>query len=249
MPQQPHMCTDRVLPFELQGEAALIAEEENPANIRLPDEPAPLSGAADPLKLWKPGRELHVRFLDGVATVQQKVADIAKGWSNFANITFVFDDSQDAEIRISFKYAGSWSYIGTDAKLIPKDQPTMNFGWLKPTSNDEEYSRVVLHEFGHALGMIHEHQNPGGKIPWNEDAVMEYYTGPPNNWKPAQVRSNLLQTYNKRFTKYTDFDIDSIMRYPIPREHVTDPAWAVDWQNHELSELDKQFIADCYPGA
>jgi len=247
MTKQLHMCTDRVLPFEQEAEAKLIAEEENPANVHLPDEQLPLSGAADARKLWKPGRVLRVRFLDGVQAVQEKVAAIAQGWSNFANITFVFDDDPDAEIRISFQLPGSWSYIGTDTLLIPKGQATMNFGWLTPNTDDEEYSRVVLHEFGHALGMIHEHQNPAGKIPWNEQAVLDYYTGPPNYWTPAQVRSNIFQTYSVDHTKFTEFDMDSIMRYPIPRAHVTDPAWAVEWQNYQLSELDKTFIGECYP--
>lgn len=249
MTEQLHMCTDRVLPFEQEEEAKLIAEEENPVNVRLPDEPAPVSGAADTRKLWKPGRVLRARFLDGDSTVQEKVKAIAQGWTNFANITFVFGDDPDAEIRISFQLPGSWSYIGADALLIAKDKPTMNFGWLTPITDDEEYSRVVLHEFGHALGMIHEHQNPAGKIPWNEQAVLDYYMGPPNYWTEAQVRSNIFQTYSRDYTKFTEFDMDSIMRYPIPREHVLDPAWAVEWQNYQLSKLDKTFISECYPHA
>ena len=47
----------------------------------------------------------------------------------------------------------------------------MNYGWLTPDSDDDELRRVVLHEFGHALGLIHEHQNPEGGIEWNEPAV------------------------------------------------------------------------------
>ena len=48
----------------------------------------------------------------------------------------------------------------------------MNYGWLTPESAQDEVRRVVLHEFGHALGLIHEHQNPkGGGIEWNRDAV------------------------------------------------------------------------------
>jgi len=44
--------------------------------------------------------------------------------------------------------------------------PTMNFGWLNEDSDEDEYSRVVLHEFGHSLSCIHEHQHPANGIPW-----------------------------------------------------------------------------------
>ena len=36
----------------------------------------------------------------------------------------------------------------------------MNYGWIDADSPEEELRSVVLHEFGHALGLIHEHQNP-----------------------------------------------------------------------------------------
>ena len=81
----------------------------------------------------------------------------------------------DAQIRISFKEEGSWSYLGKDALQIAAGKPTMNYGWLTPDSQDQEYSRVVLHEFGHALGAIHEHQAPGVTIPWDKTAVYAYY--------------------------------------------------------------------------
>ena len=34
----------------------------------------------------------------------------------------------------------------------------MNFGWLKDDTDAVEYERVVVHEFGDALGAIYEHQ-------------------------------------------------------------------------------------------
>ena len=47
----------------------------------------------------------------------------------------------------------------------------MNLGWLTAATPDEEYSRVVVHEFGHALGCIHEHQSPAATFQWNKEAV------------------------------------------------------------------------------
>lgn len=37
---------------------------------------------------------------------------------------------------------------------------------------------LVPHEFGHAVGLIHEHQNPEGGVPWSRDAVVADLSGP-----------------------------------------------------------------------
>jgi serralysin len=196
-------------------------------------------------KKWPNGQLLRVRFLDGDPTVQAKVRQYAQEWSKYANITFDFSDDPEAEIRISFLYEGSWSMIGTDALEIPDEQPTMNYGWLTPDTGDDECSRVVIHEFGHALGLIHEHQNPAGGIHWNKPVVYQYYEGPPNNWSPEEVDHNLFETYDKEQTQYTAVDGQSIMMYPIPAGFTTD-GFEVGW-NRVLSPTDIAFIRQMYP--
>lgn len=248
-------CIDCELPASQLVRTAKQAVEENPLNAPpelsfrgmlpgvLPDQGliAALTG-----KLWKPGRTLRVRFLDGDPSVQERVQPYAHVWSQVANVKFVFGEDVDAEIRISFKQPGSWSYLGTDALGIAKSKPTMNFGWLTPGTPNDEYSRVVTHEFGHALALIHEHQNPAAAIPWNTQAVYDYYQGPPNNWTKQQVDVNLFTRYSADISKYSEFDRESIMLYPIPLEFVTDPSFVVGW-NKALSTVDKKFIATLYP--
>jgi hypothetical protein len=186
-------------------------------------------------------------FLDGDPVVQQRVQPFAHLWEQYANIKFEFGDDPNAEIRISFKQSGSWSYLGTDALTIPKNQPTMNYGWLRQSTDDEEYSRVVVHEFGHSLGCIHEHQNPSTDIPWDKEAVYKYYQGPPNNWTKAQVDVNLFTRYSADITQFSQFDRESIMLYPVPND-LTIGDFEVGW-NTKLSAQDKAFIATLYPFA
>lgn len=247
-------CVDRQVPADLRIDAELAAIEERRDNrpfidTRLLPRGADMSRiAALTGKLWKPGRTLRVRFLDGDPAIQQKLQPYAHIWSKHANLTFVFGNDSDAEIRISFKQAGSWSYIGTDALAIPKNQPTMNYGWLRPTTTDDEYSRVVTHEFGHAIGLIHEHQNPVASIPWNKEGVYNYYKGPPNNWTRQQVDTNLFTRYAAEQTQFSQFDKQSIMLYPISKEFVTDPTYEVGW-NKFLSTTDQSFVGTLYPQA
>lgn len=201
-------------------------------------------GAVITSKKWQPGQTLRVRFLDGDPIVHQKIEAVAHQWSQYANIRFEFGNDPNAEIRISCRTGGSWSYLGKDALGVAQEQPTMNYGWLTPDSSDEEYSRVVLHEFGHALGCIHEHQHPEAGIPWNRDAVYRYYMEV-NNWTKEQVDNNLFAQYGKDVTQFSHFDTQSIMLYAIPKELTTN-GFEVGW-NRYLSDTDKAFMGAIYP--
>jgi hypothetical protein len=200
--------------------------------------------AAIRANLWRPvGKELRVRFLNGDPNIQAKVQQYASEWMNHANIKLKFVPDRDAEIRVAFKWdgdRGSWSYIGNDAEDIPSDEPTMNYGWLTANTDEDEYSRVILHEFGHCLGFPHEHQHPENGIDWDRDAVYAYYMGPPNNWSRQDVDSNVLQRYSKTITVFTKFDPKSIMLYEIPPEH-TISRTGIPNRNTQLSESDKKF--------
>jgi hypothetical protein len=230
-------CIDRLLPDETVTPIALVQALPNPQT----------RAAALRKKLWEPGSRLRIRFLDGEIAIQKKVERFAQEWMQYANIKLLFGSDPNAEIRISFLQPGSWSLIGKDARSskVAKHQPTMNYGWLTRATPNDEVRRVVLHEFGHALGLVHEHQNPATTIPWNKEAVYQFYQGPPNHWSQAQIDANLFQVYDKAITQFTQFDPQSIMLYPIPAE-LTVGGYSVGW-NSDLSDLDKQFILERYP--
>lgn len=197
---------------------------------------------------WNPGDEIRVKFVEADDSLRDRVRAVAERWTGpeMANLSLQFVDDGDAEIRIAFEQGnGSWSYLGTQCREIPPNEPTMNYGWLTPDSPDDELERVVLHEFGHALGLIHEHQNPKGGIDWNEPAVIEDLGGPPNNWSEQTIRHNVLDHYPQDEVTSTPVDKLSIMMYPIPAAWTND-GFSADL-NEDLSEDDVAFIREAYP--
>ncbi len=135
-------------------------------------------------------------------------------------------------------------YLGTVARQIDENEPTMNYGWLTDDSTDDAVRRVVLHEFGHALGLIHEHQNPNRAIQWNRDAVINDLQGPPNNWDLETIENNMFRKYDPSLVHSSPVDAASIMMYPIPL------SWTLDGfsagLNTDLTETDKQIVREAY---
>lgn len=201
-------------------------------------------------KKWAAGSTLRCRFLDGSTKMKKKVTAIAKQWEKHAELKLKFVTSGPAEIRISF-YAddGSWSAVGRDAlnkSYFPPHQPTMNYGWLRDDTDDEEYQRVVLHEFGHALGCVHEHQSPKFTRKWNVAAVMKYFQGPPNFWDAADIRHNVLEKYSPQGMSATDYDPKSIMLYSFDGALFADGLGPTN-DNKTVSPKDVAMIRKMYP--
>ena len=198
------------------------------------------------LKLWENGRTLRCKFIDGVSEVQAKVQAIAKEWEAHANLKLEFVTSGTTQIRISFAEEGfSWSTLGTDALTVPGSEATMNYGWLDAATSLREYQRVVRHEFGHALGMIHEHQNPAaqGQIPWDKPKVYAYYAQ--QGWTHADVDDNIFDLYAEDSTNHSGFDRHSIMQYAVP-DSLTIGSFAIGW-NTEFSPIDIEYMRRQYP--
>lgn len=107
-----------------------------------------------------------------------------------------------------------------------------------------ELNRVVTHEFGHALGLLHEQSYPGA-VNWKKtDSVYNYYEET-QGWDRKKVDFNVFEISNQFYTNGTTYDPKSIMHYSINSWETTD-GYSVK-QNNELSAGDKAIIAALYP--
>jgi serralysin len=192
-------------------------------------------------RYWTPGQEIRVRFLNGSAALQNKTFGYAREWENYANIHFKKVTSGASEVRVKFSDDGHWSYIGTDNRNVDACEKTMNLALLDNTPATE-IRRVALHEFGHVLGMEHEHQQPLASIPWNKTAVYAYYAE--QDWTKSDVDDNIFNKNTAESTQYTAFDAHSIMEYAVPASLTTDGS-SIPW-NTQLSAADKSFISMMY---
>src|ERR1044071_3785341 len=199
-------------------------------------------------KKWPTGSTLRVRFLNGTQTQQAKFRQYAASWirpqggpsSELANLGLTYVTAEPSDIRVRFASDGSsHSAIGTNAKSIGSNNETMHFGWFNSPTTEDDYRRTITHEFGHALGLVHEHQHPVSGIAWNRQQV--YSDMGKKGWSKKTVDDNILNAYSSSQTQYIKLDPSSIMIYRIPKSWTTN-GFSAPW-NTRLSTADRTFIA------
>jgi hypothetical protein len=192
-----------------------------------------------------PTRSLRVGFIGdtGSKKLRTWVSEAAEQWSAAAELALVFVDDPDAEIRISFEGTENFARIGRAGASVSPGQPTVLLGGIGTSTPHDEVTQVALHELGHALGAVHEHQTPLAEIRWREDVVLAYYAEK-FHWSEAQVREQVFHQYGASEVEQNRFDPDSIMLYRIPRDWTINGFEAL--LNVTLSDGDRAFMHEIY---
>lgn len=192
-------------------------------------------------KFWNPSRNLTISFLDNPPqSLKDAIKKLILEWDDYVSLTFSFIDGKNGTIRIKTDTNSNASQIGTDALAMDADEPTM---YIASRPTDSEFRTAVLHEFGHALGLHHEHLHPDANIPWNKPKVYKEYA---EKWgmDKKTVDWNIFTPISDPLA-ITGYDKTSIMHYPVEKE-LTDGNFEIPL-NTEISHDDKRIMNYFYP--
>lgn len=199
---------------------------------------------------WPNGSTLRIGFVDGSYEARKAVRDMALRWTEHANLQFEFvlsGPAEDLDIRIQFAASACNSNVGTSSRYAAGwGDVTMNLCNKDREIGSDRFQRVVLHEFGHALGLRHEHRNPKVKFNWNYDYVYNYYASY-SGWDRARVDRNVFNPLEPSEVLVSEHDPDSVMHYTFPPEFTVDRR-AMGGKN-TISPMDAKKIAEWYPQA
>ena len=263
--QRPAARLAESKPLETPGCRSIRFDIEPGLNSKVPVSVPPPEGVASAAaivcKIWSKSR-LQASFVDAnhydpTGLIRRRIRTVVQKWSDasLGGINFDWMDQMqyDSDIRISLTPDGTfWSLVGTDTRLSGSNLVTLNLGFNNSeyyASDDtnnfyvREFQRLVLHEFGHALGFIHEHLSPKSQITFNEPAAIAYFRkNGLGHLTDDQIREQVL-TPEPDAENLTEFDLKSVMLYPFPAS-IANPPTDNNW---ELSAGDIETVRKAYP--
>ena len=131
-------------------------------------------------------------------------------------------EGEESDIRVHLtNYGGSRSFVGMRATSASRDQPTM---YLQLNANDDQENRgIVIHEFGHALGLGHEHQRSDFWESIKKYIDVQKMKDDYHIKSDAFFKRNWGIDNNAELGCYSiEYDPESVMHYPFKIEWLTD---------------------------
>lgn len=178
-------------------------------------------------KYWRNGSILRVHIMDGGTTTQRSfVKNTLLGqWGRFIHLKIDFvDEISPSDVRISIRSRSTpdenlglgASWIGVDARNYGDKEWTMG---VKIEDNPEVSmgdQGTVLHEFGHALALHHQHQRSDRPFHINLSVVWNFYRLNGDNHLHKQfLRYCIVDKLDHDILHPVPYDWDSIMHYPF----------------------------------
>jgi hypothetical protein len=212
---------------------------------------------------WAQTQTINVCFFGGSDALRKKILKVAQTWVDYTNLKLATaadmscKDKDTSEVRIGFSEPGYWSYIGHDSlssELISNNLASMNFGGFDVNPPSEpRMTGVILHEWGHAFGLHHEHQSPAGgcDAEYNWTKLYAYYKTN-YGWEKDKVDANVRQLMADRSAyDWSTRDAASIMIYGSNPDFLKKGARSKCHfhDNNVLSALDIKGISITYPKA
>lgn len=251
------------------------------------------------LQRWLPGSTVRVAFLDGDSALHRDIMETTQEITEACNLDLDFGQTADgqfrrwteqdtdfaAEIRVSFDKKGFFSLVGIDS--VDRDvgspfdrvggrphQASLNLGGFA-VQRPASWRGTVRHEFLHALGFHHAHQNMRGPCQaafrWEDDpgyqptrdpsgrfipdpsgkrpGIYTFLAGFPNFWDRAKVDHNL-KTEEDPNIVVGPFDPASVMLYRFQDffYKTTPSPCAPTGDGQSLSAGDRRGLQLLYPG-
>ena len=193
------------------------------------------------------GSTVRVCMSEQDQTLRALIANVAMEWMatapnlhlDFGNVSNPRQCSQSSteDIRVAddpnSALSPFWSAMGTQAAQRPAGQPTMDLGFGGPGGQEARsalagvrgyFHFVVLHEFGHALGALHEHQFGTCAAFLNTDlqVIQTIFPSATTPQLQQQALDNLRALTQTEINAWgavrltNQEDPDSVMRYDFP---------------------------------
>jgi hypothetical protein len=266
----PAPAADNDLPFALDGLPAEYVKHAQAVQKGLGSDTDPdtARGVYFASTVWPMTyRKLKVCFFGGTDEARSIVAEYALNWEGADHAmkldfgkngkfrTCKKDGKVEMQIRVGFDKKGYWSALGADSVvLVPQNEQSLNlngFEKLTRATVKEGHVRTIRHEFGHALALMHEHQNP--KSPCEEefdwDKIYELLGGPPDEWPKEVVDFNMRKLEGPDVVA-SEFNGKSVMLYQFYPEFYkrgTKSPCYIATPNTDISGGDRTEIVNLYP--
>lgn len=256
LPENFHICGElHPEDSEIQEVERILAAEASGVQLRGKEAAVlrlhPKWGRWAPARIQQ-GRPLRIAFMQENHPLNDVVIEAAREWQRHMDLGFEIagtfrtrNDPGNLDILVTQNATGNSSYLGVASRVYANSgRASLRLQQFYPEHTRKQIFGVALHELGHALGLIHEHQNPGAKLNFDEVAVLRYYNDK-YRWDEEKTRQNVLSQYGfggaHKVDLRTSFDPRSIMMYALPGTVFADGSSGFT-SNDSLSVLDASLI-------